>query len=335
MSAKIKLKTLAAQANVSISTASRVMAHKGYVSPEARERVLNVLGELTQKEMHSVRNAPKVALHVGIVLAADEFVDNDPGTSVDILSLRREIEGRGNKVTVIQSNGKIDSGLAALGTPKFDIFILYDSQINEPFLDKCRDEQIPVIFTNGFPVRDARYYVDYDNTGGAEEVINHLLDCGHRNIGFISGFSNRCVTENRLDACRDAMQARGITWDNSRVEPGFFKLNGGYQACTALLERHPDLTAIFALNDLSAVGAIRAIKDRGKRVPEDISVAGFDDMEIATYSDPPLTTVSRFSSDYNCLLSQAIEDLGRYPDISHIGILLATRLVIRKSTAQI
>lgn len=334
MASRIKLKTISEKANVSISTVSRVITNKGYVSPEARERVLNVLGELTDKKIRTAEEYKAKKLSVAIVLSQDEFIDEDPDTSVDVSTIRKTIESDGHSVEVLHRavQREKDPRLSDESLDSCDVVILYDPSVRDPVLDTLRLRDIPYILTNGV-APDTNFFVDYDNFRGAESAMTHLLDLGHRSIGFISGFPDRYVSVNRLEACKSAMFARGLAWDDSFVEPGFFKLNGGYTACETLLARHPEITAIFALNDLSAIGAMRALKEMGKRIPDDISIVGFDDMEIANYSDPPLTTVSRFSSEYNAMLSQAVNDIGKYDSLSHIGILLKTELVIRKSTA--
>jgi DNA-binding LacI/PurR family transcriptional regulator len=116
---------------------------------------------------------------------------------------------------------------------------------------------------------------------------------------------------------------------------GAFSLNGGYSACQKLMAGNPRVSAIFAFNDLSAIGAVRALKEAGLGVPADVSVVGFDDMELARYSDPQLTTVSRFKFDISALLARAADDLGRNKDIVHVRISLRTRLVIRQSTRKL
>jgi DNA-binding LacI/PurR family transcriptional regulator len=329
----MKLKTIAALAEVSMSTASRVMRNQGYVSPEARERVLNALAELSNSGGAGESGLPPSGIGVGIFISSDEFIYGDPGTSVDISSMRACLEARGDRVELFRRAelGEREALMLALEARKIDVAIVNDPEVDDELPRRLESLGIPVLATNGYDAA-ARCFVDYDNRGGALAAVRHLLALGHEEIGFITGMPGRLVSENRLEACREALGEAGLPWDPERVEPGFFKLEGGYQACTRLLERRPGTTAIFAFNDLSAIGAVRAAKEGGKRIPEDLSIVGFDDMEIASYSDPPLTTLSRFSERAKLLIAQSVENLVRDPSLVMSHVLLATKLVQRSST---
>ncbi len=336
MASKMKLKTIAALAKVSMSTASRVRRNQGYVSPEARERVLNALAELSNAAGAGEGGLPASGIRVGIFLASDEFIYGDPGTSVDINSMRACLEGRGDKVELFRRAelGEGDGLRQALEARRVDAAIVNDPEVDDPLPGRLEALGVPVLATNGIGP-STRHYVDYDNRGGALAAVRHLLELGHREIGFITGMPGRLVSENRLAACREAIEEAGLPWEAERVEPGYFKLEGGYQACGRLLERRPGTTALFAFNDLSAIGAVRAAKEAGKRIPEELSVVGFDDMEIASYSDPPLTTLSRFSERANLLIAQSVENLVRDPSLALSHILIATKLVLRSSTGPV
>ena len=334
MSSSIKLKTIAALSHVSISSVSRVLSGKGYVSPEAREKVLNALAELTAQDTSSPVQFPRTGLSVGLFLQRESYVDRDPLTSVDVMTFIKSFENRGHGVTLydLDSDQDRDRALADHGRGKLDAAIVNDDDTNDTAGTFLQGLSVPWIATNGYTTRTSCHVIDNDNAGGSRALVNHLVDQGHVRIGIITGQPGRWVSENRLQACREVFQQRGLTWDESRVEPGYFKLNGGFQACQALLDRCPDLSAIYAFNDLSAIGAIRALKDRNLRVPGDLAVVGFDDMEIATFSDPPLTTVSRFHPDLNHFLVQGVEDLVTYSGLASLRILTETKLVIRGSS---
>jgi DNA-binding LacI/PurR family transcriptional regulator len=337
MASELKLKTISALAKVSISTASRVMRNKGYVSPEARERVLNALAELSNSREVSDPQLPKVGLGVGIIASSDEFIYGDPYTSIDISSMKQCLESRGNRVVLFQKKDFVDARAikASFESRKVDVAIVNDPEADDGIVRNLEEISVPFIVINGFDPTAMRFYVDYDNHGGALAAARHLLDLGHRDIGFISGIPRRLVSENRLDACRAALAERGAAWEAGCVEPGYFKLEGGYEAALKLMERHPRISAIFAFNDLSAIGAMRALKEMGRRIPEDVSVIGFDDMEIAAYADPPLTSVTRFSHHANLVLAQSVENIVLYPSIAQVRVLFSTKLVIRSSTRQL
>lgn len=135
--------------------------------------------------------------------------------------------------------------------------------------------------------------VSTDDEAGAQAAVAHLLKLGHRNIGILGGYMEKShAAHTRYKGCEKAFAEQGI-----KLEPGrqyrsaFFSMEEGYHAMEQLFEQMPDLTAVFAMADVLAVGAIRAIRDRGLRVPEDVSVIGFDGIELGNYLSPRLTTV--------------------------------------------
>ena len=135
--------------------------------------------------------------------------------------------------------------------------------------------------------------VSTDDEAGAQAAVTHLLKLGHRNIGILGGYMEKShAAHTRYKGCEKAFAEQGI-----KLEPGrqyrsaFFSMEEGYHAMEQLFEQMPDLTAVFAMADVLAVGAIRAIRDRGLRVPEDVSVMGFDGIELGNYLSPRLTTV--------------------------------------------
>jgi LacI family transcriptional regulator len=141
------------------------------------------------------------------------------------------------------------------------------------------------------PREDGEPFLSPDNHGGAEAMTRHLLELGHRTIGFIEGPPGFPPSVERVEGYRSALRAARIAPDDALVATGHFTENGGARAAAALLRRRPDLTALFAANDQMALGALRELKRRDVDVPGDVSLAGFDDIRIASYLHPSLTTV--------------------------------------------
>jgi len=172
--------------------------------------------------------------------------------------------------------------------------------------------------------------VDVDNEGGAQQAVAHLLDSGRRRIGVIAGPQDMGVGVARLAGYWDALKDAGVARDETLVTYGDFSERSGVRATVQLLDRRPDVDAIFAASDLMAVGALRALRDAGKQVPGDVAVVGFEDSTLARQTDPPLTTVF-----------QPVEAMGREMArllVARIGgepagqhVLLDTHLVGRLS----
>ncbi|MFE7317118.1 LacI family DNA-binding transcriptional regulator [Streptomyces sp. NPDC057555] len=131
----------------------------------------------------------------------------------------------------------------------------------------------------------------FDNRGGARRLTAHLLALGHRRIGCVAGPAGRTTTAERLAGHRDALAAHGVADVPGRTVPGAYDRASGYDAAVELLRREPDLTAVVAANDTAALGVCAALRDRGLRIPDDVSVAGFDDLPFSVDAAPALTTV--------------------------------------------
>ena len=135
-----------------------------------------------------------------------------------------------------------------------------------------------------------------DDSKAAEEAVDHLVAKGHRNIGILGGnwASSAQISNRRVEGCRRSFEKHGLTFDISRVgEPCRFSMDDAYAATGRLMDRCPELSAIFALSDVMAIGVIRALRDRGFRVPEDVSVMGYDGVPMGKFMVPRLTTVQQ------------------------------------------
>jgi LacI family transcriptional regulator len=168
-----------------------------------------------------------------------------------------------------------------------------------------------------------------DNVGGARALAHYLLDLGHRSFGIIDGPALLTTSRDRRSGFVQALQAGGITLPPDAIIPGDFTRDGGAQAAIRLLERFPSITAIFALNDVMAIGALAALRERGITVPDQISIVGFDDIPIAADVTPALTTMrvpmSQLGSEALALALSAEDTLRT--------IHLPTEMIVRQSTA--
>jgi DNA-binding LacI/PurR family transcriptional regulator len=181
-------------------------------------------------------------------------------------------------------------------------------------------------------------YVDSDNRGGARDAVRHLVGLGRTRIAHITGPLDQTSAVDRLDGFRDIM----VDADPRLIEKGDFTPAGGERAMRALLERCPEVDAVFAANDVSAAGALRVLRERGRRVPEDVAVVGFDDMlPVAEHSEPPLTTVRQDIEEMGRLMARLLlrglerpadgRRGGRKPADAPTSVVLPTTLVRRAS----
>ena len=175
--------------------------------------------------------------------------------------------------------------------------------------------------------------VQVDNRLGGLLATEHLISLGHTRIAHVAGAAALGISDERFDGYREALVKTGITPDPRLVEDGRFSEEGGYEAVVRLIERAVPFTAVFAGNDLSAIGAIAALEEHGLRVPSQVSVVGFDDLRLAAYVRPALTTVRQPAGEIARLATEILMALTHGRTVDTMRHLLAPELVRRGSTA--
>lgn len=174
--------------------------------------------------------------------------------------------------------------------------------------------------------------VQVDNLRGAKMAAEHLISLGHRRIAHIAGPPELRISAERIAGYRAAFAAVGVEPDSRLAAVGSFTEDGGYEAMRGLLAT-TELTAVFAANDLSAIGAISAVVESGRRVPADVSVVGFDDLHLAQFTTPPLTTIHQPALEIAQRATQLLLDLAEGRQVRQLRHLLEPELVIRASSA--
>jgi DNA-binding LacI/PurR family transcriptional regulator len=202
-------------------------------------------------------------------------------------------------------------------------------------------ERIARFVKDGFPIvcldRDiaARSVplVQVDNRLGGRLATEHLIGLGHRTIAHVTGAQALRISEDRFAGFREAHQAHGL--EPSRlVAEGRFTEEGGYEAAKALMRWRLDFTAVFAANDLSAIGVLHALAEAGLRVPDDVSVVGFDDLRLSAFTTPPLTTIRQPAAQIAERATEMLIGLTRGKRVRRLRHLLEPELVVRRSTAR-
>ncbi|MCX5343484.1 LacI family DNA-binding transcriptional regulator [Streptomyces atratus] len=308
----VTLADVAARARVSPATVSRVLNGNYPVAASTRERVLRAVDDLDY-----VLNGPASALAaatsdlVGILVndIADPFFGIMAGAAQTEIGGPGDGSGRagGEKLAIVCNTGGSPEReltyLTLLQRQRAAAVVLTGGAVEDPAhqaaisakLAKLADAGTRVVLCGRPPLPDSEAVVAalaFDNRGGGRRLTEHLLSLGHRRIGYVAGPLERTTTRHRLEGHRDAMRAAGLTGDEERLTVhGPYDRRSGYDATLELLRREPGVTAIVAANDTVALGASAAVRDRGLRIPEDISVAGFDDLPFSVDAVPALTTV--------------------------------------------
>ncbi|MFE9724335.1 LacI family DNA-binding transcriptional regulator [Streptomyces sp. NPDC005794] len=329
--AKVTITEIAREAGVSVPTVSRVVNGRSDVSPATRARVEDLL------RRHGYQRRP-TSPGDRAVLVDLVFNDLDSPWAVEIIRGVEEVAheaGVGTVVSAIHDRaGAAQQWMTNLRARASDGVILVTSVLEPGLHDELRLLGVPLVVIDpaGSPAMDVPT-VGATNWTGGMSATEHLLGLGHRRIGFIEGPPRLLCSRARLDGYRAALDAAGVPVDDSLIVPGDFYQETGFSSCNRLLDLVAPPTAVFAASDQMALGAIEALRRRGLRVPQDMSVVGFDDLPEVRWSAPPLTTVRQPLSDMGRLAARAVLDLARSVAPALPRVELATELVVRASTA--
>jgi DNA-binding LacI/PurR family transcriptional regulator len=221
--------------------------------------------------------------------------------------------------------------------------LLHAKQVDGALVDGLviPPDRIAAFVEDGFPIVcldrdvDSRSVplVQVDNRRGARMATEHLLELGHTRIAHVLGAPELGISDERRTGYRDALRAARVPFDAKLVVTGRFTEDGGFEALTALLESGIDFTAVFAANDLSALGGMHALARGGRRVPADVSVIGFDDLRLSAYATPPLTTIRQPAVEIAERATEILIGMINGRRARPLRTLLEPQLVVRGSTA--
>jgi DNA-binding LacI/PurR family transcriptional regulator len=281
------LEDVAAYAGVSRSTASRALNEETYVSPKAREAVLAAARDLGYSPNQAARSlVTKRTGAVALVLSEPESkVLDDPYFLTVMRAAFRELANRGCQMLVmfVDTRDDIPRTMKFLDGGHVDGALVFAPHSGDPLPTALKLLRVPA--------GRGLYTVDYDNVSGARLAVEHLLERGRRKIVTVCGSQDHPAAQDRLTGWLKTLAEHGMVTEG-RAENGDFTRSGGEAAMNRLLDRLPDLDAVFAASDPMAVGVLHALRTAGKRVPEDVAVVGFDDNpSIAPGLTPPLTSV--------------------------------------------
>ncbi|MBX5459219.1 MAG: LacI family DNA-binding transcriptional regulator [Thermogemmatispora sp.] len=325
---------IAARAGVSIPTVSRVLNNRPDVAPATRERVERVI-----REAGYVRSRVANALRRGSSGIIDLVVpDLDSPYYFEIIRGVEEVlertELRMALSTTHDESRRERQWLRQVIEGATDGAILVLAQGQSDRLDELRRHRIP------FVVVDHRGELGPDvpsvgatNWAGGRAATEYLLSLGHRRIAIIAGWPNLRCSQDRIAGYRAALEEAGLPIEPELIRPGEFRQQTGYDQTCALLALPQPPTAIFAGSDLQAMGVYAALRAHGLRVPDDVSVVGFDDVPIATMVSPTLTTIRQPLAEMGRMATTMLLRLIAGEPLDSMRIELATSLVVRESCA--
>ncbi|EFE65707.1 MULTISPECIES: LacI family DNA-binding transcriptional regulator [Streptomyces] len=336
------LEAVAARAGVSRATVSRVVNGADGVREPLAERVRRAVEELGYVPNQAARSlVTKRHDAVAVIVAEPETrVFADPFFARQLRGISKELTAHDNQLVLLLTEDRDDHARVGryLAGGHVDGALVFSLHIDDPLPELIQRAGLPTVF-GGRPDWSGGgqgvVYVDCDNRGGARDAVRHLLGLGRSRIAHITGALDQTSAADRLDGFRDVM----VDADPRLVVEGDFTPAAGERAMRELLGRCPGLDAVFAANDLMAAGALRVLREHGRRVPDDVAVVGFDDMlPIAEQTDPPLTTVRQDIEEMGRLMARLLlRDLDRTTSAPEnaVGapssVVLPTTLVRRAS----
>jgi LacI family transcriptional regulator len=331
-SERVTLATIAASAGVSVATVSKVLNGRMDVSPSTRSLVQSLLTKhgyvRPSSRRHRTEAATIVELRVGgelcaytaeIIKGAIEagaeagaavVITNGKPTADGDTSWSRDLVAAGRQAMIVLAAALTSAELAALS----------QSHLPTVVVDPMSPSGTPVIS------------IGSTNFAGGMSATQHLLALGHRRIAYLGGPATAAPNQARMHGYRAAMQAAGVPVPPEYVRTAGFHHRDGVREGAALLDLHPAPTAIFAACDETALGAVHAARAHGLRIPDDLSVVGFDDTQIASMTSPPLTTVRQPLREMGMVALRTALRLAAGEKIEFHHIELATELVVRESS---
>jgi len=327
---KVSIKDVAKAAGVSHSTVSRALADNPLIAQATRARVQRIAKKMGYAPNAIARGLVTRRTHaIGVIVTsiADPFVS-------EVVRGIEETAGD-HQYRVFLGTSHNDPArevnlVKAMREWRVDGVIVASSRVGALYKPMLKAIGAPIVVINNEHAGSYIHSVAVDDVQGAELATRHLIEQGHRVIGHISGPAGYSSSDNRLAGYRRALTKARIPFDASRVIPGNGRADGGEQV-TQLFARSPVPTAIFCYNDMTAIGALAALKRRGLRVPDDISLIGFDDIPFAAYVDPPLTTIHQPKDEMGRLATGMLLDLLSGKKVANV--MMEGKLIVRESSS--
>lgn len=332
--ARIDIRAIASMANVSIATVSRTINRVSTVDPKIAKRVWEIVRKVDYFPNTQARALVSGRSRIfGLIVSEitnpffPELIQGFEDIAVE----------HGYEILVSSTNydpKRMSHCIRRMLERNVEGVAVMTFGIEEPLLEQLANRKVPLVFIDVGPDRSGISLLKVDYEHGLRQGVQHLAALGHRNVAFVTGPAKLHSSQSRLAAFSKAMKECGITSDPDLIIEGDHTLEGGIAAMERLLAVEPMPTAVMCSNDMTAIGVLHKLYRAGLRVPDDISVIGFDNIHIAEVTIPPLTTIqmSRFEiarAAVAALCAHAEKDRGSHP---HRDYNIGTDLVVREST---
>ncbi len=329
----ISIYSVAKRAQVSPATVSRVLNQSASVNLETRRRVLTVIEESGFRPRQTRNRIGKVAF---VVIKETAVIDFYTSRIMEgVMAFCSEVGFDLSVIYLTVDQSKQETVVKTIMEHSCDVVIVHGS--NDEFLDLMRKATMPVIVVgNYYENLNGVYYADLDSTKGTRLAMEYLLGLGHRRIALFCANMSSKEHDDRLETYKKVIIEHDLEFDPSLIVPlipSDSSMKSGRMMMDAFLEEKRDFSAILGMADELIYGILRSLHDHKIRIPEDISLVGFDDYEVSSYLEPPLTTVSQPLFEIGSYAAKAAMTIINNGNIKHINRTFEPELVIRSSAA--
>jgi DNA-binding LacI/PurR family transcriptional regulator len=327
---RITIRDVAAHAGVSHQTVSRVINQNERVSPATRARVENAIAELSYRPNATARNMAKGSTGT-LACIAPNLTDYTFASIID----GAETQARKQGYFMLSASAQDDKTFMFLMDDLVKSRRVDGIMVINPYADRRHmylPPDFPTVFAGARPREEAAASVALNDVAASREATSHLVELGHRRIAMITGPMAEDCSQDRCLGYEQALGAAGIDPRPKLVVEGDWLAPSGYEAFQRLSRLDPTPTAIFAQNDQMAVGVLRAARDLGLTIPEQLSVIGVDDIPLAAYFAPPLTTLRQDFADIGREATRSLIRSVEEPDAAARQLRLPAELIVRRST---
>ena len=326
----ITIKDIAKLAGVSQSTVSKALNDRSDVSLETKTRILEIV-----KESNFTPNAfgkalkKKASENIGVLFCRDlHSISGNPFYSRVLEGIEAELAlNNFNLILQIITETTKDE-LPKMARERQVDGLIFVGVFKDNYLNRILKEDLPIVFIDPKVPLENHCQILIDNEHGAFQATNYLIDCGHERIGFISGDLSRRSFQQRYTGYIKALKYHHIEPDENLIRTG--GLENGYDHVSHLLNTQK-LTAIFSANDINAIYGYRAVNEKGLRIPDDISIVGFDDIDLAKMSTPALTTVRVYKEELGSIAVRTLLNLIQREGARPVTTIVPTKLIERQS----
>jgi LacI family transcriptional regulator len=332
----ITIGEIAKIAGVSKTTVSRVLNNKPDVDPSTREKILGLIDEYEfQPNAFAKAISLQKSRHIGLLIPHKaEYVFSNPFYTEVMRGVSTEVDEQDYYLVMCYAHEA--NYLDIYKQKRVDAFVLLSpGSFHHNIIDSLNSSDVPFVSTAKISDGVSMVYVDVDNFYGATLIMDHLVGLGHRRIAYI-GKPTLQSSIDRLNGYRAVLEKNDLPDDpNLELITDTSSAERGHDYTQQLLQLPEPPTAIFLANDVMAIGAIQAIQESGRRVPEDISVTGFDDIPFAKFTNPPLTTIRQPSYEKGVQAARILIQSLENKDTQLQSMILPVELVVRGTTAPV